>query len=46
MRKGTDDPFDVKIVRDVIRINPVKYSAEDDVGYIRVTTFNEQTTPI
>jgi carboxyl-terminal processing protease len=45
VRKGVDDPFDVKVVRDVIHINPVKYNAEgDDVGYIRVTTFNEQTT--
>jgi carboxyl-terminal processing protease len=45
VRKGVDDPFEVKVVRDVIHINPVKYNAEgDDVGYIRVTTFNEQTT--
>ena len=44
VRKGVEDPFDVKVVRDVIHINPVKYSAENDVGYIRVTTFNEQTT--
>ena len=45
VRKGTEDPFEVKVVRDVIHINPVKYNAEgDDVGYIRLTTFNEQTT--
>ena len=45
VRKGVEDPFDVKVVRDVIHINPVKYNAEgDDVGYIRLTTFNEQTT--
>jgi carboxyl-terminal processing protease len=44
MRKGMDDPFDVKIVRDVIHIKPVRYNAEDDVGYIRITSFNEQTT--
>ncbi|MGE5259703.1 MAG: S41 family peptidase [Actinomycetota bacterium] len=45
VRKGVDDPFDVKVTRDVIHINPVKYDAEgDDVGYIRITTFNEQTT--
>ena len=45
MRKGVEDPFDVKVVRDVIHINPVKYNVEgDDVGYIRLTTFNEQTT--
>jgi carboxyl-terminal processing protease len=45
VRKGVEDPFEVKVVRDVIHINPVKYSVEgEDVGYIRVTTFNEQTT--
>jgi carboxyl-terminal processing protease len=45
VRKGVEDPFDVKVVRDVIHINPVKYNAEgDDVGYIRITTFNEQTS--
>ncbi len=43
VRKGKDEPFDVKIVRDVIRINAVKSNAEDDVAYIKVTTFNEQT---
>jgi carboxyl-terminal processing protease len=44
VRKGVQDPFDVKLVRDVIHIKPVKYNAEDDVGYIRITSFNEQTT--
>ena len=45
LRKGTEDPFEVKVTRDVIHINPVKYNAEgEDVGYIRLTTFNEQTT--
>jgi carboxyl-terminal processing protease len=43
VRKGKDDPFDVKVTRDVIRINAVKSRAEDDVAYIKVTTFNEQT---
>ena len=37
------EPFDVKLVRDVIKIESVKYSKEgDDVGYIRISTFNEQ----
>ncbi len=45
VRKGVEDPFEVKIIRDTIHINPVKYNAEgDDVAYIRITTFNEQTT--
>jgi carboxyl-terminal processing protease len=44
VRKGVDDPFDVKIIRGVIHIKPVKYSAENDVGYIHLTSFNEETT--
>ena len=44
MRKGVDDPFEVKMIRDVIHIKPVKYNTEDDVGYIHITSFNEQTT--
>ena len=42
-RKGVAKPFDVKIVRDVIRIQSVKSRPEGDIGYIRITTFNEQT---
>ncbi len=43
VRKGRDDPLEIKVVRDVIRINAVKARAEGDVAYIKVTTFNEQT---
>ncbi|MEW5962687.1 MAG: S41 family peptidase [Pseudomonadota bacterium] len=43
VRKGVDDPLEFKIVRDIIRINAVKARAENDVGYIKVSTFNEQT---
>ncbi len=43
VRKGYDEPLEIKIVRDVIRINPVKARVEDDVAYIKLTTFNEQT---
>ena len=43
VRKGKDDPFDVKIVRDVIRINAVKARAEGDIIYVKISTFNEQT---
>ena len=44
MRKGVDKPFDVRMVRDVIHIKPVKYNSENDVGYIQITSFNERTT--
>jgi carboxyl-terminal processing protease len=43
IRKGKDDPFDIKVTRDVIKINPVKARAEGEVAYIKVSTFNEQT---
>ncbi len=43
IRKGVADPFDLKIVRDVIRINPVRAEQEGDIGYIRIKTFSEQT---
>jgi carboxyl-terminal processing protease len=45
MRKGQDKPIDVAIVRNVIRVKSVRSHTEgDDVGYIRITQFNEQTT--
>ena len=45
MRKGADKTIEVTIVRDVIRVKSVRSHSEgDDIGYIRVTQFNEQTT--
>ena len=45
MRKGADKPIEVSIVRDIIRVKSVRWHPEGgDVGYIRVTQFNEQTT--
>ena len=45
MRKGQDKPIEVTITRDVIRVRSVRSQIEgDDVGYIRISQFNEQTT--
>lgn len=43
IRKDVDEPFDVKVVRDIIRIRSVRSREEEDVGYLRITTFNEKT---
>jgi carboxyl-terminal processing protease len=44
-RKGIEKPVEVSITRDVIRVRSVRSHMEgDDIGYIRVTQFNEQTT--
>jgi len=42
-RAGRDDPLDVSMARAVITISPVRWRAEGDIGYFRVTAFNEQT---
>jgi carboxyl-terminal processing protease len=44
MRKGQTKPVEVSITRDIIRVRAVRSRVEDDIGYIRVTQFNEQTT--
>src|SRR5690349_6798080 len=44
MRKGSEKPIEVAITRDIIRVRAVRSRPEDDVGYIRITQFNEQTT--
>jgi len=43
IREGADAPFDVTIIRDIIKVQAVKYRLEDDIGYMRVTTFSQQT---
>jgi carboxyl-terminal processing protease len=42
-RPGRDEPLDVSMARAVITISPVRWRAEGDIGYLRVTAFNEQT---
>jgi len=45
MRKGQDKPLEVTLTRDIIRVRSVRSETMgDDVGYIRMTQFNEQTT--
>jgi carboxyl-terminal processing protease len=45
MRKGQDKPVEMTLTRDVIRVLSVRAHSEgDDVGYIRITQFNEQAT--
>ena len=45
IRKGLDAPLDVSIVREIIRVRPISYHTDGgDIGYIRISSFNEQTT--
>jgi carboxyl-terminal processing protease len=45
MRKGQDKPIEVSITRDIIRVRSVRSRVEgDDVGFVRISQFNEQTS--
>jgi carboxyl-terminal processing protease len=35
-------PFDVTITREVISIKPVRWTVYDDIGYVRIVSFNEK----
>jgi carboxyl-terminal processing protease len=44
IRREGRDPFDVKLTRAIIKIRSVRSHLEGkDIGYIRITSFNEQT---
>ena len=36
-------PFNLTIKRDIIKINPVKFEAKGDIGYLRISTFSDHT---
>lgn len=44
-RENINTPIELSMQREVIRIQVVKSHLEGDVGYIRLSSFNEQTDP-
>ena len=44
-RENINTPVEVALQREVIKIQVVKSRMEGDVGYVRLTSFNEQTDP-
>jgi carboxyl-terminal processing protease len=43
IRRGGGDPFEVTLTRAVIRVQSVRSRVEGDLGYVRITSFTEQT---
>ena len=41
-REGLE-PFEIKIIRDIIKIQSVKHEIINNIGYLRITSFTEQT---
>jgi carboxyl-terminal processing protease len=42
--RSTEEPFDVELKRDIIKVQSVKHRVINDVGILRISAFNEQTT--
>ncbi len=45
VREDIDEPFDVTITRDTIKLTAVRVREQGDTVVLRVTTFNDQTYP-
>jgi carboxyl-terminal processing protease len=45
VREGETEPFDVTIIRDTIKLTAVRTRSEGESVVLRITTFNDQTTP-
>ena len=45
VREGLEDPIEVQVIRDVIKLTAARVRIENNVVIMRVTTFNEQTMP-
>jgi carboxyl-terminal processing protease len=45
VREGRDQPFDITIVRDRIRLTAVRARLEGNTAILRISTFNDQTYP-
>lgn len=43
IRKGVDKPIEITVTRAIIKIQAVRYRVENDLGYIRLIQFTEQT---
>jgi carboxyl-terminal processing protease len=44
LRKGTEAPINVTLTREIIHVRPVSYHIDGgNIGYIRVSSFSEQT---
>lgn len=44
VREGEEEPFDISIIRDVIKLTAARVRTEGETVVMRVTTFNDQTT--
>ena len=44
VRRNQNEILEIKIIRDIIKVRSVYSRLEDKIGYLRITTFNEQAS--
>ena len=44
-RESEPEPIELTLTRDIIKIQSVRFHTEGNAGYIRITTFNQNTQP-
>jgi carboxyl-terminal processing protease len=43
LRSGAKKPFDLSLTRAIVQVDSVKFHRDGDIGYIRLSAFNEET---
>ncbi|MGY8996087.1 MAG: S41 family peptidase [Alphaproteobacteria bacterium] len=43
VREGADEPLEITVTRDIITIKSVRWNIEDKVGYVRLSSFTENS---
>lgn len=44
VREGENKPLDFELSREIVKIKAIKHVIDNDIAYIRIVTFNENTT--
>ncbi len=43
LRQGADKPIELTVVRDIIKVKAVKFRVDNNIGYMKITSFTEKT---
>lgn len=43
LRQGADKPIEITVVRDIIKVKAVKFRVDNNIGYMKITSFTEKT---
>jgi carboxyl-terminal processing protease len=43
LREGADKPIELTVTRETIKVKAVKFRVDNDVGYMKITSFTEKT---